>query len=89
MSRTVLTTGTVLATVIVLYFFGGDALKPFALTLIIGFTLGTYSSIFVAAPLLLTFQNTPPPPPTDLTMPQDPNAVATTDGHSAQPASAS
>ena len=59
MSRTVLTTGTVLATVIVLLIFGGDALYGFSLTLVIGFTLGTYSSIFVAAPLLLTFKPTP------------------------------
>lgn len=56
MSRTVLTSGTVIATVVVLYLFGGDALKPFSLTLLIGFTLGTYSSVFVAAPLLLTFK---------------------------------
>ena len=72
MSRTVLTTGTVLATVIVLYIFGGDALKPFALTLIIGFILGTYSSIFVASPLLLTLQKKAPPAP-----PIDPNAPNT------------
>ena len=55
MSRTVLTSGTVIATVIVLLIFGGDALRPFSATLLIGFTLGTYSSVFVAAPLLLTF----------------------------------
>jgi SecD/SecF fusion protein len=55
MSRTVLTSGTVIATVIVLLVFGGDALRPFSATLLIGFTLGTYSSVFVAAPLLLTF----------------------------------
>jgi SecD/SecF fusion protein len=85
MSRTVLTTGTVLVTVIVLYFFGGDALKPFALTLIIGFTLGTYSSVFVASPLLLTFKKDEPPAP-----PIDPNAPNTLiNEQPSQPATAS
>jgi SecD/SecF fusion protein len=71
MSRTVLTTGTVLATVIVLLIFGGDALYGFSLTLLIGFTLGTYSSIFVAAPLLLTFQKQTPVTPTDVVLTAD------------------
>ena len=69
MSRTVLTSGTVIATVIVLLVFGGDALRPFSATLLIGFTLGTYSSVFVAAPLLLTFRKrgggSPTAPPGD------------------------
>ena len=68
MSRTVLTTGTVLATVIVLLIFGGDALYGFSLTLVIGFTLGTYSSVFVAAPLLLTFQKQLPVASTDVVL---------------------
>jgi preprotein translocase subunit SecF len=63
MSRTVLTTGTVLATVFLLLIFGGDALYGFSLTLVIGFILGTYSSVFIAAPLLLTFQKDQPTPP--------------------------
>ena len=72
MSRTVLTTGTVLATVIVLLIFGGEALYGFSLTLVIGFTLGTYSSIFVAAPLLLTFQKQQPVVvPTDVVLTED------------------
>ncbi len=71
MSRTVLTTGTVLATVIVLLIFGGEALYGFSLTLVIGFTLGTYSSIFVAAPLLLTFQKQQPVVPTDVVLTAD------------------
>ncbi len=72
MSRTVLTSGTVIATVAILYIFGGDALRPFTATLLIGFTLGTYSSVFVAAPLLLTFKAKALPTP----VPVDPNAVA-------------
>jgi SecD/SecF fusion protein len=77
MSRTVLTTGTVLLTVITLYLYGGDALKPFALTLIIGFILGTYSSIFIAAPLLLTFQKDVPPADPNALIP-DPNQAPPT-----------
>jgi SecD/SecF fusion protein len=53
MSRTLLTSFTVLLVVIVLYFFGGDALHGFAFALVIGVATGTYSSIYVAAPILL------------------------------------
>ena len=42
-----------LLVVIVLYFFGGDALHGFAFALVIGVLTGTYSSIYVAAPILL------------------------------------
>ena len=38
--------------VVVLYFYGGAVLQPFAFTLIIGVIIGTYSSIFVATPIL-------------------------------------
>ncbi len=51
MSRTLLTSVTVLFSVVVLYFLGGDSLKDFALSLIIGVGIGTYSSIFVASAL--------------------------------------
>ncbi len=55
MQRTVLTSGTVIITAAILFLFGGDALRPFTATLLIGLTLGTYSSVFVSAPLLMTF----------------------------------
>jgi SecD/SecF fusion protein len=55
MQRTVLTSGTVIITAAILFLFGGDALMPFTATLLIGLTLGTYSSVFVSAPLLMTF----------------------------------
>jgi preprotein translocase subunit SecF len=51
--RTVLTSGTTLITLLSLYLFGGVVLRDFALILIAGILLGTYSSIFVAAPALL------------------------------------
>ncbi len=51
--RTIMTSGTTLISTIVLYFFGGSELQPFALTLMFGVLLGTYSSVFIASPLFL------------------------------------
>ncbi len=53
LSRTLLTSFTVFLVVIVLYLHGGDAIHGFAFALIIGVATGTYSSIYVAAPILL------------------------------------
>jgi len=53
LSRTLLTSVTTLITVVVLFLFGGPALRNFALTLIIGVVVGTYSSIFIASPIVL------------------------------------
>lgn len=53
LSRTLLTSGTTLLTVILLYVFGGEGIHTFAFALMIGVLVGTYSSIFVAAPVLL------------------------------------
>jgi len=53
LSRTLLTTGTALLVLLALFFLGGTGLKPFAFTLIIGFITGTYSSIYIAAPVVL------------------------------------
>ncbi|HSL71965.1 MAG TPA: protein translocase subunit SecD [Longimicrobiales bacterium] len=50
--RTVLTGGSALATALILVFFGGAVIKPFALVLAFGIVVGTFSSIFVAAPVL-------------------------------------
>jgi preprotein translocase subunit SecF len=52
MTRSINTTLTVLLTLIALFLFGGETLKYFALALIIGFTAGAYSSIFIASTLL-------------------------------------
>ena len=54
--RTVLTTATTLATLLALFLFGGAVIRDFALILIVGIVLGTYSSIFVAAPALLEIE---------------------------------
>ncbi len=53
LSRTLLTSGTTLLVVVVLYFFGGEGIHAFAFSLLVGIGIGTYSSIFVASPVLL------------------------------------
>lgn len=53
LSRTILTGGVTLLTTAVLFFFGGPVLNDFALTILIGVLVGTYSSIFIAAPIVL------------------------------------
>ena len=57
LSRTILTTGTALLVLLALYFLGGPGLEPFAFTLIVGFLTGTYSSIYIAAPVVLFWSN--------------------------------
>jgi len=53
LSRTIVTSLTVLITSVALFFFGGEVIHDFALAMIIGVLIGTYSSIFVASPLVL------------------------------------
>ncbi len=55
LSRTILTSSTTLLSLIALYAFGGEVVAEYSLPLIIGITFGTYSSIFLSAPLLLFF----------------------------------
>jgi len=54
--RTVLTSGTTLGTLLALFIFGGGAIMNFAMILIVGVIIGTYSSIFVASPALLEIE---------------------------------
>jgi preprotein translocase subunit SecF len=56
LSRTVLTSGLTFLTVISLFLFGGPVLHPFSFALVIGIVIGTYSSIAVAAPMLVAWQ---------------------------------
>ncbi|MBT8399912.1 MAG: protein translocase subunit SecF [Rhodothermia bacterium] len=53
LSRTIVTSGTTLLVVATLFIFGGEVLKGFAFALIIGILIGTYSSVFVAAPVVV------------------------------------
>lgn len=56
LSRTILTSGLTFLTVLSLYVFGGEVLRGFSLALVIGILIGTYSSIAVAAPMLVAYQ---------------------------------
>jgi preprotein translocase subunit SecF len=57
LSRTVLTSGLTFLTVLSHYLFGGEVLHGFSFALVIGILIGTYSSIAVAAPMLVAYQN--------------------------------
>jgi len=57
LSRTILTAGLTFLTVLALYVFGGEVLKGFSLALVIGVLIGTYSSIAIAAPILVAYQD--------------------------------
>jgi preprotein translocase subunit SecF len=56
LSRTILTALTVFLVVVVLYLFGGEVLRDFAFALLVGVVTGTYSSIFVAAPIIVDWE---------------------------------
>ena len=56
LSRSILTSGTAVMVVLSLFIFGGPVLHGFAFALLIGFTVGTYSSIFIASPVVLYFE---------------------------------
>jgi preprotein translocase subunit SecF len=60
LSRTFITTLTAQLVVVVLLFFGGDVLFDFALTLFLGFIIGTYSSWFVASPIVVEWEQRRP-----------------------------
>jgi Protein export membrane protein len=56
LSRTIITSGTALMVLIALFLFGGHVIRPFAFTLIVGFISGVYSTIYIAAPVVLSFE---------------------------------
>jgi preprotein translocase SecF subunit len=70
LSRTILTSGLTLLTALSLFLFGGQVLNNFAFALVVGILVGTYSSVFIASPILVFWQNfldsrksnTPAPP---------------------------
>ncbi|MEK7198711.1 MAG: protein translocase subunit SecF, partial [Bacteroidota bacterium] len=55
LSRTIMTSLTVFLTILILFIFGGEVTRGFAFAMLIGVITGTYSSIFVAAPILVDF----------------------------------
>jgi preprotein translocase subunit SecF len=56
LSRTCITAGTTLMVVVALFFLGGEVIHDFAFTLLVGIVAGTYSSIFIASPLLIVWE---------------------------------
>jgi preprotein translocase subunit SecF len=71
LSRTVMSSGLTFLTALALFIFGGPVLHGFSFALVCGITVGTYSSVFVASPIVLFWHNysdkrrkTPPAPPT-------------------------
>jgi len=55
LSRTFITSGTTLLVVLVLFIFGGEVLRGFSFALLVGMMVGTYSSLFIAAPIVIDF----------------------------------
>jgi len=60
LSRTIMTSLTVFLTILILFIFGGEVTRGFAFAMLIGVVTGTYSSIFVAAPVLVDFSKNKP-----------------------------
>jgi len=56
LGRTILTSGTVMMVVLILFFFGGPVIHDFAFTLIIGLITGTYSTVYIASPVVLFWE---------------------------------
>ncbi len=56
LSRTILTSGLTWIVVLALLFFGGEALNPFSFVMTVGIVVGTYSSIYIASPILVIWQ---------------------------------
>ena len=56
LSRTLLTSGTTMIVILALFIFGGGVINNFAFALLIGILIGTYSSIFIASPLLIVWE---------------------------------
>src|SRR5437867_1788235 len=57
LSRTILTSGLTFLTVVALFLFGGEIINHFAFAMVVGIIIGTYSSIAIAAPLVLVYTN--------------------------------
>ena len=74
LSRTILTSFTAWLVVVILYFFGGEGLHGFSFALVVGFLSGTYSTIYIATPILIDFVATKPP--TTPSKPSKPMAAA-------------
>ena len=57
LSRTIISSGTTFLTVLALYLFGGEVLRGFAFAMVIGIIVGTYSTIYIASPIVVWWDN--------------------------------
>jgi len=57
LSRTILSSGLTFITVVALFLFGGEVINHFAFAMVVGIVIGTYSSVAIAAPLVLVYNN--------------------------------
>jgi preprotein translocase subunit SecF len=60
LGRTIITSGTALMTALALFFFGGDVLRGFAFTMVVGIITGTYSTVFIAAAIVSFWRGSGP-----------------------------
>jgi preprotein translocase subunit SecF len=56
LERTILTTGTVMMVVLILFFFGGEVIHDFTIALLVGLITGTYSTVYIASPVVLLWE---------------------------------
>lgn len=84
--RTVLTGGTALGSLIAMAVLGGDVVRPFALIMLFGVVVGTFSSIFVASPILMAIEQRWPGPHARGVRPANTKPAAAPAGRKAQPA---
>ncbi len=56
LGRTILTTGTVMMVVLILFFFAGEVIHDFTIALIVGLITGTYSTVYIASPVVLVWE---------------------------------
>ena len=84
MDRTVITGGSTLLAVTALYFFGGEVLKGFAFTMIVGIITGTYSSVFIASAIVVLWQRRLGPPAKTAPAPATPVATQKKSGKRAK-----
>ena len=88
LGRTVITAGTTLLSAIALFLFGGEVLRGFAFTMIVGVITGTYSSVFIAA-AIVTFWRSRKPARQESAAPSAPQAVPVSARKKAKKAKAS
>jgi SecD/SecF fusion protein len=75
LSRTILTAGTTFIAILGLVIFGGDVIRAFTISMLFGVFVGTYSSIYVAGPMLIYFKLRPDTFDKDKTKPADTQAA--------------